>query len=263
MKRYFSIIGSLPLFIFLPLVAIGQIEQENIPHGQWSASVFGSFQYAFSASMQGNIAQYENALAGGGTPVGYPFGSRPFSGGLGVEVERRLEKSAFSYYLGASETSFNAGYGFRNSPGGRFSMSILSSDLGIEYTFGQTYQTWNFYGRLGIVPSIITGSNRSSNGNRFVYDSLRSNSVDSRIGMELEIGERYHLFRLPFGIEASVNYSNVNLFGKSYTKPVYGTGSLFTTQNNSINDGKNPNVPNDNSRIIDYLSLRLGVRYYF
>jgi hypothetical protein len=79
----------------------------------------------------------------------------------------------------------------------------------------------------------------------------------------VEIGERYHFPRLPFGIEASINYTNVNLFGKSYTAPIYTRGAVFSAPNNSINDGKNPNDPNDSSRIIDYLSLRLGARFYF
>ena len=262
MKRYFLLFGSLYFIVFLPLAAKGQIEEEDVPHGQWSAVIFGSFQYSISGSMQGNIVQYENALAAGSTPKQYPFGARPFSGGFGVQIERRFEKSAFSYYFGASGSSFNVGYGFRNSPGGRFTMSILSSDLGIEYTLGQTYQTWNFYGRVGIVPSIITGSNRSgAGGNRFTYDSLRSNSTDSRFGMELEIGERYHFPRLPIGIEASINYTDVNVFGKSYIAPV-SYGALFGGTG-SINDAKNPNNPNDNPRVIDYFSFRFGGRFYF
>ena len=265
MKRYFLLFGSL-IFLFSGQIAQAQEDDDPPPTGVWSVGFFTTFVSSISSSMHGELAQYESALSGGTTPAQYPFASRPYTIGFGLQADYRFVKSPLSLYLGGYGVGFNAGFGFRNSPGERFTMSILSTNGGIEYTFGQTYQHWNFYGRLGLVPSVITSSNRSGGGGRnnfFFTDSLRNNTVDSRLGMEIEIGERYHFSRLPIGIEASINYTNVNLFGKSYTTPNYSNGALFATPNNSINDGKNPSDPNDNARVIDYLQMRLGARYYF
>jgi hypothetical protein len=164
------------------------------------------------------------------------------------------------YFTGYG-SSFNAGSGFRFSPGGRYTMSIASGTIGLEYTFGQIYQHWNFFGRLGFSSNIIAGSYRTGGPNRFSDTSV--NATGQRFGLEIEVGERYNFRRLPFGIEASINYANVNLIGKTYTTPNLNTGSLFTSASNSINDGKNPSDANDNSRVIDYFSLRLGARFYF
>ncbi len=259
MKRYFLLFGSAFLLFFAGLVSA----QEK-PTGVWSVAISSGFNYSVSSSMHGDIGQYEEALKSVTTSAQYPFAlNRSFGGGLGANAEYRFAKSPLSLYVGAYGSSFNAGNGFRNSSGGRFTMTILSLAAGIEYTFGQTYQTWNFYGRIGIVPTTINTSNRTGNGNRFSFDSLRINATEARTGLEIEVGERYHFHRLPFGIEASVNYTNANLIGKSYSAPVYQTGFFGRGQNGSINDGKNPNDTSDNPRTIDYLSLRVGVRFYF
>ena len=255
MKRYFLLFGSF-FFIFLPRYGKGQ----EVFSGGWSIAISGGSQFCASAAMHGDIAEYETALSNGTTPGQYPFGGyRAYSIGFGAQVGYRFQESPWSLYAGGYGSSFNAGYGFRNSPGGRFTMTIVSAVAGIEYTSGQLYQRWNFYGRLGLVPSIISSSNRTGQ-NRF-SDPLRINSASSRFGMEIEIGERYHFPRLPIGIEATINYTNVNLFGKSYITPNLNQG-LFAAPS-SINDGKNPSDPNDNPRTIDYLSLRIGARFYF
>lgn len=254
MKRYFWLFGSF-FFLFLPVKSKGQ---EAMPGG-WSIAISSGFHYSVSSSMHGDITQYEATLANGTTSAQYPFGAyRAYGVGFGAQLEYRIQGSPLSFYGGGYGTSFNAGNGFRNSSGGRFTMTIISTVAGIEYTSGQIYQIWNFYGRVGLVPSIIASSNRTSQ-NRF-SDSLRLNTADSRLGMEVEIGERYHFPRWPIGIEVSINYTNVNLFGKSYSTPV-SPGAFFST--GSINDGKNPSDANDNTRTIDYLSMRVGVRFYF
>jgi hypothetical protein len=263
MKRYFLLFGSLLLLVFFTRKVAAQTVEGDVPQPRWSAAYFGSFQYTTSAAMQGQIADYETALAHGKAPAKYPFANQPYAGAVGFTTEHRFEKSPIGIYFSLSVLNFNEGNGFRNSPEPRFSMSIFSTCLGIQYIFGQVYQTWNFYGRLGFVPSSISSTNRSTGTNRFfTSDSLRNNTLDTRQGLEFEIGERYHFLGTSFGIEASLNYTNVNLFGKSYTKPVLGSGSLFNV-NNSINDGKDPSDPNDNARVIDYFSVRIGARYYF
>jgi len=260
MKRYFLLFGS-AFFLFFGKGALAQ----DKPTGIWSMAITSGFNYSLSSSMHGDIGDYEAALASGATPAKYPFAlNRSFGAGYGLSGEYRFARSPISLYATGYGNSYRAGYGFRNSPGGSFTMTIVSLAAGIEYTTGQTYQTWNFYGRMGIVPSTITTSNRSTaGGNRFAVDSLRSNSIDARTGLEIEVGERYHIPRWPIGIDISINYTNVNLIEKSYTAPAYNTGALFSPVNNSINDGKNPNDAADNPRTIDYLSLRVGVRYYF
>jgi hypothetical protein len=261
MKRYFLLFGSLFFLDLLPLAAKGQIEEVNAPHGEWSAALFSGFDYSLSSSMHGSIQNYQTAIRNSTTASQFPFGgTRPFGIGYEVQVAYRYARSPLSLYFTGDGSDYNAGYGFRFSPGGRFTMTIISGTAGLEYTFGQLYQHWNFFGRFGINSNVISSSFRTGGQNRFSDTTV--NGIGQRFGFELELGERYNFSRLPFGIEASINYTNVNLIGKTYTAPVIGQG-FFSRGSGDINDGKNPNDPNDNSRIIDYLSFRLGVRYYF
>jgi len=259
MKRYFLLFGSV-FFLFFPSKSKGQDVEDDPMPGGWSLGVSTGFQYAVSSSMHGEITEYESALAAGATAAQYPFaGNRAYAIGFGAQIEKRIRRSPVSLYVNAYGMSLRAGNGFRNAEGGRYTMTVLSTSGGIEYTFGQLYQSWNFYGRIGIVSSTIGISNRGSS-DRF-SDSLRLSGSDSRIGIEIEVGERYHFPRSAIGIEASINYTNVNLFGKSYTDPA-NAGGLFS-RGSFINDGKNPDDANDTPRTIDFLSLRVGARIYF
>jgi hypothetical protein len=261
MKRYFLLFGSLFLSIFLPLTATAQEIEPDSPPRQWSAAIFSGFDYSLSSSMHGSIEDYQRAIRNGTTASQYPFGgSRPYNVGFEVQAAYRYAKSPLSLFFNGYESSYNAGYGFRFTTSGRYTMNIVSGTAGLEYTFGQLYQHWNFFGRFGINSNLITGSFRTGGQSRFSDTVV--NGTGQRFGFEIEIGERYNFSRLPFGIEASINYANVNLIGKSYTQPNLFQGSIFSGAGD-INDGKNPGDPNDNSRIIDYLSFKLGVRYYF
>jgi hypothetical protein len=258
MKRYFLLFGSLNFLIFFISEVRGQIVEEDIPHGEWSVAILSGFEYSPSSAMQGTIQDYQNALRTGTTATQFPFGTRPYTVGFEAQVEYRYAKSPLSLYFTGYGSSYNAGYGFRFSPGGRYTMTIASGTIGLEYTFGQIYQHWNFFGRFGLSSNIIASSYRTGGANRFSDTSI--NATGQRFGIEIEAGERYNFPRLPFGIEASINYANVNLIGKTYTKPlIFGNFG----GNQEINDGKNPSDASDNARVIDYFSLRLGARFYF
>ncbi len=258
MKRYFCLFGSFFLIIFL---AFSAYAQDDAPHGQWSFAAFSGINISISSAMHGTIEDYHSAIENGTTATQYPFGgnhthSIPVQG----QIAYRYAKSPMSIYLAASASSFNTGFGFRYSPSGRYTMTIGTTTAGLEYTLGQLYQHWNFFGRLGLNSSLIVGNYRIRNQDRFMDVALSNNGT--RYGIEMEIGERYNISRSPIGIEASLNYTNVNLIGKSYTDPALNQG-LFSRGSGDINDGKNPNDPNDNARVIDYLSLRVGARIYF
>lgn len=261
MKKYFCLFGS----FFLLLFSESRIwAQDDEPIRKWSVALFSGFDYSPSASMNGSIEDYQSAIRNGTTASAFPFGGyKAYSAGFEFQIAYRYVKSPLSLYFNGYGSTFNAGYGFRFSSNGRYTMNIASGTAGLEYTFGQLYQHWNFFGRFGINSNIITSSFRMGNGDRFSDTTI--SGVGQRFGIELEVGERYNIIRTNFGIEASLNYSNVNLFGKSYTAPVISQGLFFGGRGNSgdINDGKNPSDANDNSRVIDYFSLRLGVRYYF
>src|ERR1043166_5170794 len=152
MKRYFLLFGSPVLVLFLPIALFAQDETT----GGWSAGFFTSLHYAVSSSMHGSITDYEGSLAKGITPAQYPFdANRALSISFGVQIERRFEKSPLGYYFTTYGVGFRGGSNYRFSSNGSFSMSILSIATGLEYTFGQIYQRWNFYGRAGLVPSVI------------------------------------------------------------------------------------------------------------
>ena len=262
MKRYFWLFGSFFLLIFLDSPAFAQ---DEIPHGSWSVAAFGGINYSVASSMHGSIEDYTSAIGNGTTASRYPFGSNhAHSLPLLVQLSYRYAKSPFGLFIGASGSAFNAGSRYRFSEGGRYTLTIGSADAGVEYTFGQLYQHWNFFGRFGIISSVINTFFRERQGT-FSYDDFTVSGTGSRFGLEIEIGERYNIIRSTFGIEASLNYTNINMIGKSYTKPVIDQGFYFGGGGNSgdINDGKNPDDANDNARVIDYLSLRVGARYYF
>jgi hypothetical protein len=259
MKKYFWLFGSLFFVLFSDSRALGQDDE---PVRKWSVAVFSGFDYSPTASMNGSIEDYQTAIRNGTTASQYPFGGyKAYSIGFEAQLAYRYPKSPLSLYFNGYGSSFNAGYGFRFSPSGRYTLTVASGTAGIEYTFGQLYQHWNFFGRFGINSNIIASSFRMNGQNRFNDTTL--NGIGQRFGFEIEVGERYNISRLPFGIEASINYSNVNLIGKSYTAPVFSQGLFGRGNAGDINDGKNPSDANDNARVIDYFSFRLGARYYF
>lgn len=255
MKKYFLPFGSFFFVLFWATEAYAQEES----HGQWSFAAYSGLNYALSASMHGEIADYSDAVQNDRTSLEYPLaGASSLGIGFGAQFSYRYTKSSYGLYFGSYGLSYNAGRGGRFSETGRFSMALFSAMAGIEYVSGQSYQHWNFVGRIAAGPTVIATSYRSAGSG---FTRFSDNSSALRLGIEIGIGERYHFSRSPIGIEASITYTNANLIGKSYVAP-NAVGALFA-QNTTINDGKNPDDANDSARTIDFLTLRIGGRIYF
>ncbi|MEI8135319.1 MAG: hypothetical protein WCH46_09670 [bacterium] len=259
MKRYFCLFGSL-ILVFLVGTLEAQLPDET-PRGSWSASMGAGLDQALTNSMTGSIENYQAQLQSGKTTTAYPFsGVSASTVSVEAEVEYRSLKSPISLFSTLQLRNFSAGNNFRFSNPPSYSMSIASLTGGAQYVFGQIYQRWNFLLNFGLTINSITTSYRSGEF-RSGFDST-INAVGSRIGFEFGIGERYHFRRSPFGIDAILTYSMLNLFGKTYETPILEVGRRNgTTQN--INDAKNPADATDNSRAINLLRFRTGVRYYF
>ncbi|HET7153439.1 MAG TPA: hypothetical protein VFJ29_06705, partial [Candidatus Kapabacteria bacterium] len=126
----------------------------------------------------------------------------------------------------------------------------LTGDIGGEYTLGRYTDLFNAFARVGVNGNVIHGSvDLGTEMNTLVYSEFR-------LGAEGEIGGRLNFAGTPLAAEIGLDYTNANLIGKSYSAP--GAQPPYPLHSRTLNDGANPNDPNDQSRTIDFLSLRIG-----
>jgi len=137
-------------------------------------------------------------------------------------------------------------------------MAVWGVNFGAEYSLLPRWNTLNVYGRAGVSAQFITGFTNYSYG----FGMFRTNvPVAGRLGIEAELGGRWLIPSTPIALELSGGYVYANLIGKSYENPMtIPKNDLYERQ---LNDGANPNNPDDKSRIIDFASIRLGGRIWF
>jgi len=225
--------------------------------GQWSLE--GDFGYVIpvSTGMKGTSSQFQQDIQKSYNNSSYPFGdSRAFSGMGNVMLSYRFPSSSWSAY--------GAEYGFASSVDNGIQRNTFLSEnaelfnaatvLGAEYTLGEPSDRLNAFGRFGLALSLFTGDVNYFGNHLELTPTFRG-------GIDLGIGGRWNWDFAPLAIEASISYFDANLIGKSYQAP--GTSPPNQILERALNDGKNPNDPNDVSRSISYLSFRLGGRIWF
>ncbi|TAL67029.1 MAG: hypothetical protein EPN82_15770 [Bacteroidetes bacterium] len=248
--------GFARYFLLSVILSIQIFPQTKLP-GQWSLMFNGNYftNFGISEAMRGKGEEFYNDLSVDYNNSKFPFGeSGTKSFNFGGQLSYRFSESNFSPYLSLNLFFFylNSDASYLSIPA-HASMTLFVWSLGCEYTLGLPSDLLNFIGRLGINTSTVAGH----------IDYFMETDVipTQRLGFETEIGSRLNIPGTPLAVELLTNYSNINLIGKSYTKPA--TLPRLYLPERELNDGKNPDDPNDKDRTIDFLSIRLGLRIWF
>lgn len=229
--------------------------QSELLPGQWSIALSGNINTNFgvSTAMQGTAEEFKNEILYDYNNTKYPFGDdMAQSLFFGCQLAYRFDESPISAYMSYSNTYFVVDpTQILNIE--RTWMIVTGLTFGAEYTLGDYKQLWNTFGRAGINFNLIMGE---------VTYWGNSTEVDpeGRIGFEAEFGGRLNIPSTPLALELAANYTNANLIGKSYSKPLAVPPDELSARN--LNDGKNPDNPNDDNKTISYLSLRVGIRLW-
>ncbi|HZV13217.1 MAG TPA: hypothetical protein VFA55_08375, partial [Candidatus Kapabacteria bacterium] len=150
------------------------------------------------------------------------------------------------FFVNSNQTIYSAFF----SGNTKAYMALLSGGVGGEYTMGRRTDIFNAFARAGINGNVIHGSvDLGTEMNTVVYSEFR-------LGAEGEIGGRLNFSGTPLAVELGLDYTNANLTGKSYAAPT--VQPPYPLSSRTLNDGANPNDPNDQSRTIDFVSLRIG-----
>jgi len=243
-------------FLTISLLPFSLLCQPKLP-GQWSLAFDFGYSLPASSGMNGSSSEFQQEVQRNYNNKSYPFGDkRAISTITAAMVSYRFPSTAWSIYgaeYGFVSTVDNgfAKYGFLSE---NAELDNVATVLGAEYTFGEPSERLNAFGRFGIGFSLFSGNVNYSNSHVDLAATFRG-------GVDLGIGGRWNWSFAPLAIEASVSYYNANLVGKSYQAPDATPPSQILER--ALNDGKNPNDPNDVSRTIAYLSFRLGGRVWF
>lgn len=248
-----KIIFSLICVAIFPVLLLAQPRLS----GQWSLSFDFGYSLPASAGMNGTSSEFQQQVQSNYNNKSYPFGDkRAISTITSAMLSYRFPASAWSIYgaeYGFVSTVDNgfAKYGFLSE---NAELDNIATVLGAEYTLGEPSERLNAFARLGLGFSLLTG-----------YVNYSSSHVDLdatlRGGIDCGIGGRWNWSFAPVAVEVSVSYYNSNIVGKSYQAPSATPPAQILDR--SLNDGKNPNDPNDVSRTIAYLSFRLGGKIWF
>jgi|GEM_PF-4173855 len=264
--RLASIIAlSAALLTLAPPDAAAQIATLD---GAWSFFLNISSGYPISPSMRANGEEMALDILGDTayTTMRYPFGDPSTTGyGWGGDLAYRFPGSAISAMAGLGLTTFIA----HDAGGQQARMSIRTFSLAGEYALGGTADRWNTFVRAGVNLSLIGGDIRYVDtirldaplSLRIPVDIRTEVPTATRLGIQAEFGGRINLSGWPLSVEASAIYTNANLIGRSYT-PARRGGNVGLAER-GLNDGADPDNPSDQSRTIDFLALRGGIRLWF
>jgi len=193
------------------------------------------------------------------------FIDRDFQNGYGLSrigfnfgIEYTLRKSE----LPIDVTGSIQAYSFSNSE----TFTIQNFDTRSESTLKLTGRIYSFIAGIRL-PVSLTPTSRFYFGaepalNLITGKSYRNNSSQSkvktspRLGLNLRIGSEF-LLSSKYFLDVSLKYQLANLIGKSYDIESSNGSGLY------LNDGKNPDNPNDSDRNIHFFSFHLGAGFYF
>jgi hypothetical protein len=243
-------------FVLVLLCAAGLHAQPKLP-GQWSLSFEGGFSLPASSAMRGTADEFRADLQKDYTNRRYPFGDkRSLTGAFGGMLSYRFPKSEWSAY-GANHFYFSYtdnGFPYNSSLGQSASLFVSATSFGAEYTIGEASEPLNAFARAALALSLIGGQVN-------YFDYKTEIPAVFRGGIDVGVGGRWNWSFAPLALEGAVSYLNANLIGKNYEAPVASPPS--TLRERALNDAANPNDPNDNTRMIAYLSFQLGLRLWF
>lgn len=250
------------LFIIIPTAIMAQQDTQNtVSSRKWSITGWGSKLYPVSPTMRGTSAQFMQEVAADYNNTVYPFrdesddsrlNSRMFTLGLGGKLSYNIEDQT-ALFLGTGLQTLTK----RNGSDEVYFIAF-NTVAGAEYTLFPKHTDLNFFGSAALSLNFIGGSVKYD----YFFGSSETNiPIAFRLGVEGEIGARYILPSTPVALEFSGNYALTNIIGKSYTKPAVKPNA--TLPERELNDGANPDNPNDNGRTIDFFQIKLGVKIWF
>jgi hypothetical protein len=250
MRKYFL------LLLFTCFSTSAVFAQPKLP-GQWSVIVDGGLSLPASSSMNGTAAEFQSDLQKDYNSKRYPFGDeRALSMNWGAALSYRFPTSSWSI-IGVQHiyvSYVDNGFAYNSTFAQNASLVDYVSSLGAEYTIGESSETFNAFGRLGLALSFFSGEVN-------YFDYRTSLTPTFRGGVDIGVGGRWNMSFAPLALELSASYLNANLIGKSYETPA--TKPPTTLRERALNDGVNTNDPTDESRTIAYLSFGIGLRVWF
>jgi len=253
-----SLFFSFITILLLPVNAqddLGFIPAPKIEKSKWSILLNYGTAYGISKAMNGSHEDFFADLSKDYNNTYFPFGSnRTSSYTFCGELAFKLPDSRFCTYYSIQYTEFYTYVDSMPIPpknSGEALMSIVTNAIGCEYMLGNPEGKLSAFVRLGLNTSTIFGH---------VKYIMQTNLISAqRFGLETEAGGRLRFPKLPFSIELALNYNSANLIGKSYTKPpAFGAD----VNDRALNDGVNPDNPSDKARVIDFIQIKIGIRFW-
>jgi opacity protein-like surface antigen len=243
------------LFVFIAFTPLANAQTAMPLHMQtagspWTIVLEGGYASGVSSSMRGTNAQFASDVEKDYNYSAYPFGDpNAWGAGGGARIEYRFLPGNFGAYAAGRLLSFTTSNATHDSA----TLAIGSISLGAEYIYDVS-PSFDLFGKAGINGSLI--------GGQLVYTFGTANitTPNDRFGFELGLGADWNPWSIIL-LRAFVDYSNVNLIGKSYTPP--DTSSPLGLFFPALNDGANPNNSNDRPRTIDYLLIGIGIGVRF
>jgi len=243
------------LFALLVMASLAKAQTTMPLHMQtanhpWTIVLEGGYASGVSASMRGTNAQFQSDIEKDYNNSTYPFGDpNAWGESVGVRVEYRFLPGNISAYTSARLTPFTTS----NSAGDSAELAIGSISLGAQYSYDIS-PSLDVFGKAGINGSQIVGQLI------YYFGTVNVPTPNDRYGFELGLGADWNPWSILL-LRIFADYSDVNAIGKSYTAPAASPPYFILSR--ALNDGVNPNNPNDKPRTIDYLliGIAFGVRF--
>lgn len=241
-----AIVAALIAITFVATTNAQGFSYAQVP-GIWHIVVNTGINRSNSETMSGAMSAYASSVSADYSNAKYPFGQGSVNIGAGAMITYQPAYSPGAAMVSVRMNSFNNSQSASNA-----TMNIYTLTVGGEYGFGDYQSLFNLFVHLGGNASFISG--QITTGSNSTIQIPR----ELRYGAEAGAGLRVNIPGTKFSLEAATDYVNANLLGKKYT-------TMSETPNKDmrpLNDGRNPFSP-DAERVIDYLSMRVGVGVWF
>lgn len=244
MKTLLPIVG---IIILLPSILLSQTK---LP-GRWSLLLDAGLLKPVSSNQ--SIESYLTEFSETYEAKKFPFDG--ISGSFGGKLFYTPPNSSFSPYVGC-EMNLLYNSVILDNHNNYVSILDVSWALGLEYAFSIIDSSLKCFGRAGITSNVIVGS---INYQYYYYTNIKP---AVRFGFELETGLDWVVPGTPLSLELSVGYANTNLIGKNYTEPATLRNSNILHEV-TLNDGNSDKYPQNTSKTLDFVWLRIGARLWF
>lgn len=245
-------------------------------------------QYHFSGTVGGGINVPQSELSSGNLfPIlwrndvsrGYAISSIGTNFNMSLELDSPAFPftivAKFSYHLFSQDTTlsaakyfeitgriYSAGIGLQYPfPAWKIFHPFLAADAHVNFINGQSKYTTTSSGGGIIGHDSTIPMRKSGDFNKLSLNAvwIRQVTVNTatRFGMALGAGTKVNLPVSNFFIKVSAAYHWTNLLGKDYT------GTQIEHSSIGLNDGANPDNPDDHSRSINVIMISLGIGYRF